>query len=71
MEQKTGLISVEGAAGQVGLLGIATGNEVQLDTLDAAALTPINLEDFPGNIADSCKARFPASRRAAHFATRM
>ncbi len=28
-------MSVENAAGQIGLLGVATGNEVQLDTVDA------------------------------------
>ena len=70
VEQKTGLISVEGAAGQVGLLGIATGNEVQLDTLDAAALTPINLEDFPGNIAGFLQGQIPGltTRRAFRYA---
>src|ERR1041385_7393782 len=34
-EQTVGLISVENAAGQIGLLGIATGNEVQLDNVNA------------------------------------
>ena len=34
-EQRVGLISVEGAAGQIGLLGVATGNEVQLDDVGA------------------------------------
>ena len=46
-EQSLGLLRVENAAGQVGLLGIGTGNEVQLDSVNAAALSPINLEDFP------------------------
>jgi hypothetical protein len=42
-----GLIAVENAASQIGLLGIATGNEVQLDTVSAEPFSPINLEDFP------------------------
>lgn len=49
--QPVGLISVESAAGQIGLLGVGTGNEVQLDTVNAETFSPINLEDFPGNIA--------------------
>ena len=32
-EQSVGLLSMAGAAGQVGLLGVATGNEVQLDAV--------------------------------------
>lgn len=46
-EQTARLISVNRAAGQVGLLGIATGAEVQLDDVTAFGLAPINLEDFP------------------------
>jgi len=46
-EHSVGLIAVENAAGQIGLLGIATGNEVQLDTVSAESFSPINLEDFP------------------------
>lgn len=46
-EQKTGLISVVGAGSQLGSVGIATGSDVQLDTVSADALSPINLEDFP------------------------
>lgn len=49
--QQVGLLSVDNAAGQIGLLGVATGNEVQLDTADSDALSPINLEDFPGAVA--------------------
>jgi hypothetical protein len=50
-EQSVGLISVENAAGQIGLLGVATGNEVQLDNVNAQGFSPINLEDFPGDVA--------------------
>ncbi|HEX5221764.1 MAG TPA: hypothetical protein VFZ59_19520 [Verrucomicrobiae bacterium] len=58
-EQTVGLISVNGAAGQIGLLGIATGNEVQLDTVNTDSLSPINLEDFPANIAPALAAQIP------------
>jgi hypothetical protein len=57
--QRVGLISVEGAAGQIGLLGVATGNEVQLDDVGIAGLSPINLEDFPGGLTDTLGAQFP------------
>jgi hypothetical protein len=50
-EQTVGLVSVESAAGQFGLLGVATGNEVQLDNVNVQGFSPINLEDFPGDIA--------------------
>lgn len=53
LEKSVGLISVEGAAGQIGLLGISTGNEVQLDTVQAASLSPVNLEDYPAGVAQS------------------
>jgi hypothetical protein len=50
-ERTLGLVGVEGASGQIGLLGIATGNEVQLDSAAGAGLSPINLEDFPAPVA--------------------
>lgn len=50
LEQSVGLISVDGASGQIGLLGIATGNEVQLDSVDADGFSPINLEDFSTDV---------------------
>jgi hypothetical protein len=46
-EHSFGLLSVENAGGQIGLLGVATGNEVQLDKVNAEGFSPINLEDFP------------------------
>ncbi len=68
--QDIGLIAVENAAGQIGLLGVATGNEVQLDTVTAETLAPINLEDFPGNIAPVFGAQIPGLtvRRAFRYA---
>jgi hypothetical protein len=46
-DQDVGLLSLSGAAGEVGMLGIATSAEVQLDQLNVEGLAPINLEDFP------------------------
>ena len=46
-EQAVGLLALSGAAGEVGMLGIATGTEVQLDQVNADGFAPINLEDFP------------------------
>jgi hypothetical protein len=70
VEQKVGLVSVEGAAGQVGLLGVATGNEVQLDTVEAETFSPINLEDFPGGVATFLQEQIPGltARRAFRYA---
>ena len=56
-EQTNGLISVNGAAGQLGSVGIATGNEVQLDTVTADAFSAINLEDFPGGVLNPLRAQ--------------
>ena len=67
--QRVGLISVEGAAGQIGLLGVATGNEVQLDEVDVEKISAINLEDFPANVAPPLVAQFPGLtvRRAFRY----
>jgi hypothetical protein len=68
-EQTVGLLAVQGAAGQIGLLGVATGNEVQLDTVTGAGLSPINLEDFPGDIAPALQGQVPGLtvRRAFRY----
>jgi len=70
VEQTIGLVSLENASGQIGLLGVATGNEVQLDTVSAEAFSPINLEDFPGAVAQSLQAQVPGLtlRRAFRYA---
>ncbi len=57
--QRVGLISVEGAASQIGLLGVATGSEVQLDDVTPEKLTAINLEDFPSGMTAAFAAQFP------------
>jgi hypothetical protein len=69
-EQSVGLISVDSAANQIGVLGVATGNEVQLDTVSAESFSPINLEDFPGDVAQSLAAQIPGLtvRRAFRYA---
>jgi len=69
-EHSVGLVSVENAAGQIGLLGIATGNEVQLDTVSAETFSPINLEDFPTNVVSALQPQIPGLilRRAFRYA---
>jgi hypothetical protein len=68
-EQSVGLISVDGAATQIGLLGVATGNEVQLDNVSADNFSAINLEDFPSGMAQTLAAQFPGLtvRRAFRY----
>jgi hypothetical protein len=69
-EQSVGLISVENAAGQIGLLAIATGTEVQLDTVNAEGFSAINLEDFPNEVAAALQSQIPGLtvRRAFRYA---
>jgi hypothetical protein len=70
VEQTVGMVSVDNAAGQIGLLGVATGNEVQLDSVSADAFSAINLEDFPGAMAQSLQGQIPGLtvRRAFRYA---
>jgi len=70
MQQSVGLISVTNAEGQIGLLGVATGADVQLDSVTANTLTPINLEDFPFAMAQRMQTQFPGVtlRRAFRYA---
>jgi hypothetical protein len=53
IEQSLGFLTVLGAVEQLGMVGLATGNEVQLDSVMPAAVSAINLEDFPTNIIAS------------------
>ncbi|MCX8155315.1 MAG: hypothetical protein N3J91_02480 [Verrucomicrobiae bacterium] len=47
-EAAAGLPVLQNAAGQLGTVGVASGQEVQLqETVKVQGLTPINLEDFP------------------------
>ena len=68
-EQTVGLLSVENAANQIGMLGIATGNEVQLDTVKTDGFSPINLEDFPNHATQPLAAQIPGLtvRRAFRY----
>jgi hypothetical protein len=50
LEQSLGLLTVLNAADQIGLVGLAAGNEVQLDSASAESLSPINLEDFTSDL---------------------
>ena len=69
VEQSVGLIRVENAAGQIGLVGFATGNDVQLDSVSTENASPINLEDFPQIAAPAIQAQFPGLtvRRAFRY----
>ena len=68
--QTVGLIALDGAASQIGMTGFATGNEVQLDDVTSETLAPINLEDFPGNLAGALAGQIPGLtvRRAFRYA---
>ncbi|MFM1767602.1 MAG: hypothetical protein RJA22_131 [Verrucomicrobiota bacterium] len=69
LEQSAGLLSVQQAAGQVGAVGLATGDEVQLESATPTDLSPINLEDFPGGTVDALRAQVPGLtlRRAFRY----
>jgi hypothetical protein len=68
-EQSVGLIFVDGAANQIGTLGIATGNEVQLDLVNPEKASAINLEDFPAEPPQILSAQVPSLtvRRAFRY----
>ncbi len=67
--QTIGLISPEGAATHVGMFGIATGNEVQLETVTSDTLQAINLEDYPPTLATALAGQVPGItvRRAFRY----
>ena len=69
IEQGLGLLTVLDAAAQLGVAGIATGNEVQLDSAKPEGLSPINLEDFPTNLLTSTQTQIPGLtlRRAFRY----
>jgi hypothetical protein len=69
-EQSARLVTVENAAGQqIGLAGIATGSEVQLESANPRGLSPINLEDFPGDAVAALQGQIPGLtlRRAFRY----
>jgi hypothetical protein len=53
LQQSLGILGVMNAVEQVGLVGVATGNEIQLDSVSSETLSPINLEDFPAGLVAS------------------
>ena len=69
-ERVVGPLSLKGAAGQVGMVAVATGNEAQVDTSVVEGMANVNLEDFPFNrlagFADV--SGFPSPRRAYRYA---
>src|SRR5437762_10334 len=69
-EQTVGLVKVADAAIQIGLLGIATGNDVQLDAVNSGEFSAINLEDFPAEVVAPLQAQIPGLtvRRAFRYA---
>jgi hypothetical protein len=69
-EQKAGLLSVNSAAGQLGSVGIATGSEVQLDSVTADAFSSLNLEDFPSVVLQPLQTQIAGLtlRRAFRYA---
>ncbi len=58
-EQTVGVIAMVGSAGEVGVVGIATGSEVQLDAVKESKLSAINLEDFPSGITAEIGKQIP------------
>ncbi len=66
-DQSVGLLSLNGAAGEVGMLGIATGTEVQLDQVDGEGFAPINLEDFPATVRPQGQTSGLTLRRAYRY----
>ncbi len=69
IEQSIGLLGVENAASQIGLAGLATGSDVQLDSATAPAFSPINLEDFPSDAVAALQPEIPGLtlRRAFRY----
>ncbi|HIM67541.1 MAG TPA: hypothetical protein EYM45_03145, partial [Verrucomicrobia bacterium] len=71
-EKTLSLLGVNGAAGELGLAGLATSSEVQLDSASVDGLAPINLEDFPAAMAQSVQGEFAGLtvRRAYRYSGR-
>ncbi len=69
-EAAVGVLTLENAAGEVGLFGFATGSEVQLDDVRSTTLSPINLEDFPAGLLDTVRSQVAGLtlRRAYRYA---
>ncbi len=59
LEQRAAAINVLGAAGQLISIGVATGPDIQLDSVAAESLSPINLEDFPTSTLVPLRSQIP------------
>lgn len=70
LEHSVGLVSVRDAAGQIGMFGIGSGAEVQLDEVQVEGFTAINLDDFPAGVIHDFKpqVRGLTLRRAFRYA---
>ena len=68
IEQSVGLVALTNAADQLGLVGVATGPEVQLDSV-TNAFTPIYLEDFSPGLVRQLQSQTPGLtlRRAYRY----
>jgi hypothetical protein len=63
------LLAVYNAANQIGTAGLATSDEVQLDSVTTQVLSPINLEDFSLDAASAFRGQIPGLtvRRAFRY----
>lgn len=61
--------AVEGVSGQVGAVGVAAGNEVQIQEIIPDGLAPMDPQDFPSTILELCRDQFPDAgiRRAFRY----
>ncbi|MEI7732755.1 MAG: hypothetical protein WCO56_24500 [Verrucomicrobiota bacterium] len=68
-EQTVGVITLNQAAGQIGMAAVATGPEVQLDATKETGMSVINLEDFPPAINAETARQIPGLtvRRAYRY----
>lgn len=61
--------AVEGVSGQVGAVGVAAGNEVQIQEIIPDGLAPMDPQDFPSTLLELCRDQFPDAgiRRAFRY----
>lgn len=61
--------ALEGVSGQVGVVGVAAGNEVQIKEIIPDGLAPMDPQDFPPTLLELCRDQFPDAgiRRAFRY----
>ncbi len=64
-----GLVHLPGASGELGYVGVAAPQEVQLDAVTPAGMTPLSLEDFSMPVAEDSGSDGLTLRRAYQYAT--